>query len=134
MSIRRSLSMLGVAATALTGVAVASGTANASSGGGCGAASFGATACISASGNQVNYDMYVDGNGIPSDCYKITLTIRDNDTGRSDTVTTSCSAGHHGPWSVSGLNGHRYFSFAVVWTTSAGALTPANSPELSFSD
>lgn len=132
MSIYRSLSILGVAATALTGVALASGIASASSGGGCGAASYGATACDSASGNQVNYDMYVTSNGVPNNCIYITLTIRDDTTGKADRVTFGCGGGYDGPLSVLGLNGHRYHSSAQVWTPT-GPLTPSVSPELTSS-
>lgn len=108
MKIRRSISVLGVAATALGGVAVASGTANASSG--CGITNDGVTACIGVSGGNVTYDAYV---GSPSNCYSITLTIRDNDGG-ADTLNIGCSPGYHGTYSVRGLRGHRYIAIAAV--------------------
>lgn len=131
MKIRRSISMFGIAATALTGVVLTSNTASASSGGGCGITQGNIAACISASGNQVKYDFYVV--NLPSNCTKITATIQDLDSGKGDTVTDSCYGGHHGPWSVQGINGHRYHTVATMWTT-AGTLPSAVSPTLTFSD
>ncbi|HWL84966.1 MAG TPA: hypothetical protein VNO21_04155 [Polyangiaceae bacterium] len=131
MRIRRSLSIFGIAATALMGVALASGTASASSGGGCGIAfEGGITACISASGNQVNYDIYVP--SIPPGCEDIALTILDDDSRKGDTPHVGCRTGHFS-FSVAGINGHRYHSFATVWIPSGPVVSPP-SPELVFSD
>lgn len=130
MKIRRSLSMLGVAATAFAGVALAADTAAASTGGGCGTASYGANACINASGNTVNYDTYITSNGLPSNCTKMVLSIRDDTSGAQDSLNLSCLAGHDA-FSIRGINGHHFHSTATVWTT-AGPMTPSVSPELIF--
>lgn len=131
MKIRRSLSALGIAATALAGVALSSGTASASSGGGCGITQGNVAACVSAMGSLVNYDFYV--NYVPSNCTKTTETITDLDSGWARTVTDSCYTGHHGTWSTPGVNGHRYHTVATMWTTS-GNLPSSVSPTLTFSN
>ncbi len=110
MRIRRSISLLGVAATALAGVAFASGTASASSGGGCGITEYpGIVACVSASGGNVNYDAY-----IPTNCSTVSLTIYDDSKRRGDTVYPRCGHGHVGPFSVAGINGDNYHASVSI--------------------
>jgi hypothetical protein len=128
MKTRRSLSMLGVAATALAGVALASGPASASAGGGCGTEQGNVEACLSANGNLVVPDAYVISS--PSNCNFVVVQVIDDSTGAViETERTTCSLGHKGPWSFAGANGH-YYKVTAQMSTTNGGLFPSTSPTL----
>lgn len=128
MKIRRSTSLLGIAATALVGVSLAAGPASASTGGGCGATQGDVTACISASGSNVEPDLYIA--GVPAGCNFVVFQAIDDSTGGVvQTVKVPCVVGHHGPYPFVGVNGHYYKSWAQMSTT-GGALSPSTSPVL----
>jgi hypothetical protein len=128
MKNRRSLSALVVAAFAFGTVAMAAGTAGASTGGGCGALEGNVTACISASGRNVEPDLYI--NSVPGNCVDVVFQLIDDSTGSvSTSKVLPCTAGHFGPWPFAGVNGHYYKTFAQMSTTS-GALSPSTSPVL----
>jgi hypothetical protein len=134
MKIRKGFSLVGVAVTALAGVAVAAGPAGASSGGGCGIAGFDVVACISASGSYIEPDMYIlaDTN---SHCTDVTFQVIDDTAGRGIFAThVGCAAGHHGPWPIAGVNGHRYHTVATMTTSTGGPQNASSSPELTFSN
>jgi len=130
MKIRKGFSLIGVAVTALAGVAVAAGPASASSGGGCGNGS-NVSACISASGNYIEPDMYVVS---AAGCTDVTFQVIDDTAGRGIlALHVGCSAGHRGPYPMPGINGHRYHT--VAWMVAGSVpLHPAGSPELTFSN
>lgn len=136
MKIRRSLSMLGVAATALAGVAIVASPASASSGGGCGLYIDNVKACISASPNNgpsINFDVYT-ANG-SWDCIQgqnpnlgVTIEIIDVDGGADVLHSETCITNHDYGFSVKGINGHRYHTIAIV-----NGVAKSTSPNLTFS-
>lgn len=136
MKARRSLSALGIVATALGWVVLAAGPASASSGGGCGLQSGDVKACISAIGDHVEPDLYVA--NLTGSCSQITYFLFDDTTntvvyGKKLGSGVGClTPGHYYPGPIIGVNGHNYHSTAVETLTS-GASASSKSPELNFS-
>jgi hypothetical protein len=130
MKLRRSAASLGVAAAAMAGIALAPGVANASSGGGCEVGG-GIKACISASGKNVEPDMYV--TSAMSGCQHIHFEVWDANTGDlKGEGDFSCSVGtHDGPFPFAGTNGHIYY---VLAEEVGGSANWTYSPNLNFQD
>jgi hypothetical protein len=117
-------------ATAFTAMAIP--TAHASSGGGCNTNNQ-ITACISASGDRLEPDLYVHTS---SGCSHVSIWVDDETTSRTiwrdDTVTDGCAVGHHGPWALDSantsgqvVNGHKYQATAEFNLVSAPHGNPA---------
>jgi hypothetical protein len=126
-----------VAAAALTAVTGAL-PANAavvhpnSSGGGCRTASGSPSieGCLSASGQWLEPDAYIINN---SGCQSAEIIVHDvtADDVQED-VTFSCSLGHHGPYPVIGVNGHTYYTLAIIHGANLDTFVASPNLTLSF--
>lgn len=125
---RSATSVAFAAAFAVIGIPAA----HASSGGGCNTNNQ-ITACISASGNRLEPDLYVHTS---SGCSHVSIWVEDETTSRviwtDSTVTNGCAVGHHGPWpldsaNTSGqvVNGHKYQTTAEFDLVNAPHGNPA---------
>jgi hypothetical protein len=128
---------LSVAALAIAAVGVFDlPAANASTGGGCPAANGPTRQCISASGDRLEPDYYIDSNG--GHCSNVSIWVDDVTPSKpvriwtDQSVNNGCVTGHHGPWALDSANtnggvanGHIYVAYmSIVWNGQTHNLPP----------
>jgi hypothetical protein len=101
---------------------------SASSGGGC-ASNGPIRVCISASGGNLEPDIYITSSY--SACEDTSLSLVNSSGATLETVDVGCGVGHYGPFPYAGVNGQTYTATADMHATSGGFL--ALSPSEKFS-